>query len=508
MRSLFSGLAVALLALIGNHSFAVAVKDATPNATLDPRADINSLFAFRSYDADPTPRVTLILCVDRFAEPGNAPGWFPFDPNVLYEFHVDNNNDAVGDISIQFRFTTLPIAGTDFQAYVGAAGGVNAPGNSPAPIAPGTQIIPAKITSFDSLGLRQLQSYTVTVIAGRKKTVLAGATPFYAVPPNAGPRTMDYAALFTAGTHTATTSGVKVFAGAVDDPTWLDLGGFGDTLNFRTGAGNGFLSPGQDAGAANAATDTHSGYAVNAIAIELPVTMLTKTGANEAAASAAATIGVWGTTSRPSVTARKSPLPPKSGGAWKQVQRMGNPFVKDLLLGLPAKDRFDMDLPKKDAQFASYFTDPLIARFLNALTGGAVAIPAPPRADLLPLFTYAPPIAAAGTTPGPTADLLRLNTGITPVSQASASRLGILGGDTAGFPNGHRLFDDVFDITLRVVAGGVLAGGFNVSPNSRLGDGVNVNDAAFRTTFPYLGDCPSGRDRRHLDPGEAGGGGL
>jgi hypothetical protein len=88
-----------------------------------------------------------------------------------------------------------------------------------------------------------------------------------------------------------------------------------------------------------------------------------------------------------------------------------------------------------------------------------------------------------------------------------ANRLGLLGGDAAGFPNGRRLMDDVVDIALRVAAGGVLAGpNFNKFPNNRLGDGVNVNDAAFRTDFPYIADAPSGRNRRHVDPGEPGGG--
>jgi hypothetical protein len=469
--------------------------------TLDPRADITGVFAFRSYDADPTPRVTFILCADRLLEPANGPTWFPFDPNVLYEIHVDNNNDAVADISFQFRFTTLPIAGGDFQAYVGAGAGINAPANAPAPLGPGTPIIPPQISSFSSSGLRQLQTYSVTMLVGRKKVAITAATPFYAVPPNAGPRTMNYGALFTAGTYSTTTTGVKVFAGAVDDPVFMDAGGFSDTLNFRTGAGGGVLSPSQDATPSNVASDMHSGYAVNAVAIEVPVTMLTKTGAVESSMSTAATIGVWGTTSRPGITVRKAPLPPASSGAWRQVQRMGNPFVKDLLLSIQTKDRFDMDQPKKDAQFASAFNDPLLARFLNAIYG--IAIPAPPRTDLAPLFTYAAPIAAPGTPAGPTADLLRLNTGITPTPQPSQQRLGILAGDNAGYPNGRRLFDDVLDITLRF-AEGILApsGGSNYA----LGDGVNVNDVPFRTTFPYLGDCPSSRGRRHIDPAEPGGG--
>jgi hypothetical protein len=81
-----------------------------------------------------------------------------------------------------------------------------------------------------------------------------------------------------------------------------------------------------------------------------------------------------------------------------------------------------------------------------------------------------------------------------------ASRLGLIGGDPAGYPNGRRVFDDVTDITLRVGVGGVLVPDFNKFPNNRLGDGVNVNDAPYRTAFPYLADAPNGRDRQHDNP--------
>ena len=147
----------------------------------------------------------------------------------------------------------------------------------------------------------------------------------------------------------------------------------------------------------------------NSIAIEVPVSLLTRTGAVEPATSAFATIGVWASTSRPRSTLRRAPLPPVSSGVFSQIQRLGNPLINELFIGTAAKDRFSMDQPKNDAQFAPFFLDPALARVLNAATGGALSIPAPNRTDLLPLVTYAPPIAATGTPPGPIADLLRLN---------------------------------------------------------------------------------------------------
>ena len=479
-----------------------------PITALDHKADITDIYAFRSYDAG-TPKVTMILGVDPLLEPSNGPNWFPFDPDIIYEIKVDNNHDAVEDIGFQFRFQTEQRLPQVFQSYVGIGGsGANAPGNSPAPVTPGTPIVPPMINDFDDAGLGTRQTYTLTKItySGGKPVaseILSAGAPRYAVPANVGPRTMDYVALFNAATYSLA-GDVKSFAGTTDDAFWIDLGGAFDTFNTHIPP---ILSAAQDASVQNFASDMISGFAVNSLAIEVPVAMLTQTGTVELPGAPAATIGIWGTTSRLGTTVRRSPLPSVSSGQFRQVQRMGNPLINELLVGTGFKDRFSMDQPKNDAQFASFFLDPLIARVINALTAGAIAIPQPPRTDLLPVVTYAPPIAAMGTPAGPIADLLRLNTGVAPTPVGSMSRLGVLGGDMAGFPNGRRVGDDVTDIVLRLVVGGVLAApfpGFDPNIGGRLGDGVNSNDTPYLTTFPYVYYAPSGRDRRHIDPGEPG----
>jgi hypothetical protein len=498
MRTRWNVLAAGLALLTAGHA------DAAP---IDHEGRISDVYAFQSYDGGAIPRVTLILCADPQQDPSEGPGWRPFDPELLYELKIDNNNDAVEDIVFQFRFGTEQRLPNVSPAYLGVgAAGSTAPANSPAPVPPGTLIIPPQITSFSSPGLGQRQSYTVTMIKGGVATPITGVGPFFAVPPNVGPRTMNYAALFAAAIQTTNQVNVRVFAGNVDDPAWAERGGFFDTLNSSKAPP--VLSAAEDAALVNLASDSLSGFAVNAIAIEVPVSMITRTGQIEPASSTAATIGVWASTSRPRSTLRRAPLPPQTSGSWSQVDRRGHPLTSELLIGTGFKLRFALDQPKNDAQFASFFLDPALARFFNAVTGGAIAIPTPPRLDLLPLVSYAPPIAAAGTPAGPVADLLRLNTGVppTPPASASLSRLGLLGGDPAGYPNGRRVFDDGFDVALRLVAGGILAGPpFSTSAiNTRLGDGVNVNDAVFPTAFPYLAGAPSGRSRRHIDPAEAG----
>jgi len=498
----------ALTAVASNHREA-------PITALDHKADITDLYAFVSYEGvmDPgtTPdRVTMILNVDPLLEPSNGPTLFPFDPSILYEIHVDNDHDALADKTFQFRFETeyrLPDLYTAVAGF-GSSGAAD-------PVT-GQPVVPPRITDFQSAGLNLRQSYTVELVdadtGGVTQITPSGADPFYACPANIGPRTMDYGALFDAATYETATNDVSVFAGTVDDPFYIDLGAAFDTANFRTLRSGvpGVLTQFEDEIIRNnIASDTLSGFAVNTIAIEVPIEMLTSTGAVEPATAPEAVVGVWATTSRQRMTVRQAPDPAVQSGPWSQIQRIGNPLINELLIGIGNKDRFSMDEPVNDAQFASFFLEPPIVEVVEALYGGALSVPATPRNDLLPLVTYAAPIAPAGTPPGPIADLLRLNTGVSPTPGDEQSRLAVLAGDLAGFPNGRRPIDDVVDITLRVGVGGVLAApfpGYDPNVNGRLGDGVMTNGAGFRTSFPYLADCPSGRDSRHVDPGEPGGG--
>ncbi len=466
-----------------------------PIVALDQKANVTDFFAFVSYD-DPT-KVTFIMNVDPFLEPGNGPNYFPFDPGVLYSINIDNNNDAKSHITFQFRFTTEIRTPTSVFGFLGAGAGINAPANSPPPVAPGTPIVPPAITALDgtgSAGLSLRQVYTVTMSNGPSVSILTNQAggPLVAVPSNVGPRTMpNYPALAAQGIYSLG-NGIRVFAGTVDDPFYSDLGAEFDTFNFRTGAGGGVLSAAQDADDhTNTASDYISGYNVNTIAIEVPIAMLTKTKTLLPATSPFATIGAWATTARQS-------SPKATTAKFSQVHRMANPLIDDLIIPMGSKDSWSASNPVKDSNFSADYSDPQLARIFNAIYG--VNIPTPPRTDLLPLTTYAPPIAAPGTTPGPTADLLRLNTGVAPTPEGSRKRLGLLAGDGAGFPNCRRVSDDVTDIMLRVI-GGILAGPIYNYP---FGDGVNTNDVPFQETFPYVAWAQSGRQRRHIDPGEAG----
>lgn len=512
-------LSSALLVLGSFESSHAANHREAPLTALDTKADITDWFAFVSYD-DPS-KVTLILNVDPLLEPSNGPNYFPFDPEILYEMKVDNDFDAEEDITLQFRFKTETRLSGVFTGFVGVGNGIFAPVNSPNPdkFPPGTPIVPPAITALDgpgSEGLGLRQSYTVTLVKGHGKNRpgidLTNQQKLFAVPSNVGLRTMpDYNNLADQGIYDLA-GGIRVFAGTVDDPFYIDLGAAFDTFNFRadafsTGVPGVFSDDQNNADDKNFAPDDVAGFNVNSIAIELPIALLTKDGQIHAASDALAVIGTYATTSRP----RTKKFSNKPGGEAKlaksyvQIQRMGNPLINELLIGTGDKDKFSMSEPENDANFANYLLDPLLARVFNAAYAGAVPIPAAPRLDLAPLVFYTAPICpgCSAAQQGPIADLLRLNTGIAPTPFGSRKRMGFLAGDSAGFPNGRRVSDDVTDISAQAVTG-VLNPAFNVFPNNRIADGVNTNDKPYQETFPYVAFANSGRNSRHVDPGEAG----
>ena len=198
----FWALTAAAALILPTTTFSANHREA-PITALDHKADITDVYAFVSYgdgatQQDPT-HVTLMMAVDPLLEPANGPTLFPFDPEILYEIKIDNDHDAVEDLVFQFRFDT------EFQlpgVYTAMAGigdaGANAPGT-------GDLVVPPQIRSFDNPGLNLRQTYSVTMMDGRRSrlgltggTELVNATgeAFFALPGNAGPRTMDYSALF------------------------------------------------------------------------------------------------------------------------------------------------------------------------------------------------------------------------------------------------------------------------------------------------------------------------
>jgi hypothetical protein len=475
-------LAMTLTMLAPPSVFASSHREA-PITALDRSADVTDWYAFVSYD-NPN-NVTFILNVDPLLEPANGPNYFPFDPSVLYEMHVDNNRDGKDDVTFQFRFQTELRNPHLFTGFVGGIAGV-------------PQITSLSGAGSEGLGIRQ--TYEVTMIKDGKATSLNDGQTLYAVPSNVGPLTMpNYQALFNQGIYSLA-NGVSVWAGTADDPFFIDLGAALDSLNFRKGVGP-ILSPAIDAdNTHNYAPDTVGGYNVNSIVLEVPITMLTEDGQLHGSGDKRAVLGTYGSTSRHHITVRRSPQPDSNSGAFQQVNREGNPLINEVIIGTGSKDRFSEDLPVNDAQFSNFVLRPVLAGVLNSL---GVPVPPNPRNDLLILVQYRPPICpgCGASDTGPIADLLRLNTGIPPTPVGNQLRLGFLAGDVAGYPNGRRPIDDVFDISARAV------GGILVNPETygtRLGDGVQTKNEGFNNSFPYVMPANSGRNSDHVGPGQAG----
>jgi hypothetical protein len=296
-------------------------------------------------------------------------------------------------------------------------------------------------------------------------------------------------------------NGVRVFAGTVDDPFYIDLGAAFDSFNFRMGVG-GILSPSVDADDTHDyAPDAVAGFNVNSIVLEVPITMLTVDGKLHGAGEKQAVIGTYGETDRQRITIHRTNGNVEGAGAWRQVNREGNSLINELIIGTGSKDLFSVSDPDKDGQFANFFLDPLLAHVYSSVLN--IPIPPAPRTDLLPLVQYMAPICP-GCGPndaGPVADLLRLNTGIPPTPVGSQKRLGFLAGDSAGFPNGRRPIDDVVDIASRAVAGILVD---PVKYGAPIGDGVNTKGSGFATTFPYVRPANDGRDSHHTGPGQKG----
>lgn len=456
MIVIFSMSAVPLLA--SSHGEA-------PLISMDRFADNTDTYAFRSVEAGRAGFVTLIANYIPLQEPSAGPQWFRFDDSVMYEIKIDNTGDGKEDITYQFEFETQTVNSNTILGHTA----VNQNG---------------VISNLSDPDYNMPQTYSVRRLRGDDERGRFLGRGLRTPPNNVGPKvTPNYEANLGQPAVNNLLGGRKVFAGTRDEYFYIDLGVF-DALNLRSVGATGGI-------------DSTKGYNVSTIAIEVPIQDLTRSGAIPASATANdAVIGVWATASRRSVKIRDSDGSRKESGDWRQISRLGSPLVNEVVIPLGLKDAFNTLSPEVDGtipQVVQAITDPELARLLRAVFG--ISIPPPPRNDLVQIFGTGIPVNAV-TGPnyttflsdGTAHEYLRLNVAIAPTPIGSQNRLGLLGGDVAGFPNGRRVFDDTTDIELRALAGGTpFTPAFNVAPNNTLGDGVSFNpEGPLLTRFPYL----------------------
>ncbi|MEO5896480.1 MAG: DUF4331 domain-containing protein, partial [Vicinamibacterales bacterium] len=201
----------------------------------------------------------------------------------------------------------------------------------------------------------------------------------------------------------------------------------------------------------------------------------------------------WVPSNHPQARSAAAGTPP---GQFTQVSRLGMPLVNEVVIGLKDKDKFNASEPSGDVQFLDYVTHPSLPVLIQLLF--KVPPPEVPRADLVAVFLTGVMGLNQPANVSPS-EMLRLNTGIAPRVEEDQNRLGVIAGDTAGFPNGRRPGDDIVDIELRVVEG-ILLGANSI--NTRLTDGAFASATVsydplgnmtgplatrlYRNSFPYL----------------------
>jgi len=444
-----------------------------PFVTEHPKVDATDYYMFNSYEAGRQGFVTLIANYLPLQDPYGGPNYFAMDPDALYEIHVDNDGDAEEDITFQFRFVNRL---RDLTLNIGPEG------NQRTVSVPVVNI--GTISATDTANLNVIEEYTMQVVRngrrrGNRRDVThadSGSRTFVKPVDNIGNKSIpDYAAYAAAHVYDIRIPGcstdARLFVGQRKDPFVVNLGETFDLVNISN-----------PLGAVDAERDDLADKNVTSFILEVSASCLTY--------NDNPIIGGWTTASlRQARVLDRTPRferPALEGGAWVQVSRLGSPLVNEVVIGLKDKDLFNAGEPKNDGQFADYVTHPTLPAILEILYGAA-GVRAPtlfPRTDLVQAFlTGVPDLNNTGAT---AAEMLRLNTSIASVAASEQNNLGVLAGDTAGFPNGRRPGDDVVDMALRVVMGALLSEADAPSGQFAFTDGAIVNAGMFDSAFPYL----------------------
>ena len=446
-------LGLAMSALAPTSGEASSHREA-PFTASEPQIDNTDVYAFTSPD-DPT-TVTLISNWIPFEEPAGGPNFYPFAEKTRYDINISNDGDAAAEIIYRWVFKDHYREPTSQFLY----------NNGP-------------VTSLTDPNLLFFQTYRLKRIdrTGTRPTEMLVRDAIVA-PSDVGAASMpSYEDLRNEAIRTLPNSG-KTFAGQADDSFFLDLRVF-DLLY-----GGDFSEAGDD---------TLRGFNTNTLALQVRKSDLAA-GADVTANNGV--VGVWSTAKRRSVKIFDRDSGETSfRGKFSQVSRLGHPLVNEVVVPRGLKDYFNTSKPPKDEQFLGAVNEPILPKVVEAVYGIEEPDSDPNKAgiqrdDLIAVFLTGIEGLTQPTNVEPS-EMLRLNLA-TPTCEPGTcteySRLGVIGGDNAGFPNGRRLADDVIDIALQVFEGELIG-----NPND-LGDGVDANETPFGNTFPYVGLPHRGSD--------------
>jgi hypothetical protein len=476
----FAG-ALLIMATTAIPAFASSHREA-PLIASDPAADHTDVFAW--VDGTATNKVNLVVNVSPMQDPAGGPNFWQFDPKVRYEIKIDNDRDARADITYRFTFKTLVRNQGTFLYNTG------------------------QVTGPNDVDLNVRQTYTLTRIYENGITRVLGSN-LPVAPINVGRRSTPSYADTAAKSVKVLDGGFKVFAGQRDDPFFVDLGSIFDLGGLRPFNPAHIIPLGAEAG-----VDDLQANNVLTIALQVPIRHITKGGQLWGAANPKATVGIWAANYRQSTTVINIDGTNSTSGPWRQVSRMANPLVNEVIIPRGRKDLWNRRSPHGDSIFEKYYLKPELAGLINFLYPSLPDTRTSGRSDLsLILLNGLPGLNSTGAVK---ADLLRLNTGIPACTADSAEddigscrRLGAFyddAADLAAWPNGRRPSDDVTDMAIRAIADGYgaqlnsLYGVPNQSPNNQLGDGVDTNDQGFLSWFPYIATPNQGYEHDHHEP--------
>jgi hypothetical protein len=440
-------LAAGMFAGLGPATSNASSHREAPLTAADPQIDNTDVYAFVSPDRPRT--VTLISSWIPFEYPAGGPNFFLWAQNTNYSIRIDNNGDAVPDVIYRWTFKTHYRSGSTFLYNTD------------------------EVTSLSDPDLNIYQTYDLDRITTENDVTTRLLHNARVVPSDVGDASMPSynTNLFDAGAKAFGPAPSYSWVGQSDDPFFLDLRVF-DLL--------------YGADLSERSNDSLAGFNVNTMALQVPKKVLHGSDPNDAV------IGVWSTATRPRMRVEGSGSQSFSGPL-AQVSRLGNPLVNEVVVPVGSKDYFNSTRPVNDIQFLPAVQDPELPHLLNAVYGTDVPDSDPDtagiqRADLIQVFLTGVPTLNQPEDVKPS-EMLRLNMAIPPCSSA-CSKLGVIDGDFAGFPNGRRLSDDIIDISLRVVLGVLLTPHQGLADT--IGDGVGANDVSFNTTFPYVAYPHSG----------------
>ncbi|QUJ68571.1 DUF4331 domain-containing protein [Photobacterium sp. GJ3] len=518
---MYHKLVVSVLALSISSIVSASSHREAPNITRLPTLDSTDFYAFNSYESGREAYVTLIANYIPLQDAYGGPNYFAMDPAAVYSIHIDNDGDAVEDLTFQFRFTNaLPNNNQGVMLNIGDSGQTQS-------VAVPLKVV-GGISAADQSAANFSESYTLSLVTGQQRfgnasklnNLSTGQNTFHKPLDFIGTKTfgsegeyVNYANQFVYEFGIPGCSGAgKVFAGQRKDPFVVNLGKTFDLVNYVPVEGDSAPGANDGGGFPGGITQSQSNddlrfKNVTELAIEVPKSCITGSGNG--------TIGAWTTASLPQARILNPyatfSRPEINGGALTQVSRLGNPLVNELVIGLKDKDTFSVSQPRNDGQFATYVTHPSLPELLNILFKDAVNATlgtsfttlAPtnfPRNDLVTAFLTGFPGVNQLKTVTPS-EMLRLNTGIPAKPVAEQSPFGVAGDDLAGFPNGRRPGDDVVDIALRVVMGrlcypipvngeetdlGLCEPSDASVGNVPFTDGAPVNATLMDDSFPYL----------------------